>query len=60
MEFLPKMKIEIVVLDEDVGEILNAIIKSARTNEMGDGKIFIAPVENAVRIRTGDEGEDAI
>ncbi len=60
VDFLPKLKIEIVVLDEDVSKTLNAITKSARTGEMGDGKIFVLPVENAVRIRTGDEGENAI
>jgi nitrogen regulatory protein P-II 1 len=60
VEFLPKMKVEIVVLDEDVGKTLDAIIRNARTDEKGDGKVFILPVENAVRIRTGDEGENAI
>ncbi len=60
VEFLPKLKIEIVVLDEDVPKTLNAITKSARTGEIGDGKIFILPVDNAVRVRTGEEGENAI
>ena len=60
VEFLPKLKIEIVVLDEDVAQTLNAITKSARTGEVGDGKIFVLPVENAVRVRTGEEGENAI
>ncbi len=60
VEFLPKLKIEIVVLDEDVPKPLNAITKSTRTGEIGDGKIFILPVENAVRVRTGDEGKNAI
>lgn len=60
VEFLPKVKIEVVVLDEDLGKALNAIIREARTGEIGDGKIFVLPVENAVRIRTGDEGESAI
>ncbi len=60
VDLLPKIKVEVVVLDEDVGRTLNAIIKSARTGEMGDGKIFVLPVENAVRIRTGDEGDNAI
>jgi nitrogen regulatory protein P-II 1 len=60
VEFLPKVKIEVVVLDEDVGKALNAIVRKARTGERGDGKIFLLPVDNAIRIRTGDEGENAI
>jgi len=60
VEFLPKVKIEAVVLDDDVGKTLNAIVSKARTGERGDGKIFIFPVDNAVRVRTGDEGENAI
>ena len=60
VEFLPKLKIEIVVLDEDVPKTLNAITKNARTGEMGDGKIFVIPVDTAVRVRTGEEGENAI
>ncbi len=60
VEFLPKVKLEIVVLDEDLSRVLQAIIRSARTGEKGDGKIFVMDVVNAVRIRTGDSGEDAI
>ncbi len=60
VEFLPKVKIEAVVIDEDVGKTVHAIVRKARTGEKGDGKIFILPVENAVRVRTGDEGENAI
>ena len=60
VEFLPKVKIEAVVLDEDVGKTLNAIVRKARTGDRGDGKIFVLPVDNAIRIRTGDEGESAI
>jgi nitrogen regulatory protein P-II 1 len=60
VEFLPKVKIEAVVLDEDVGKTLNVIVRKARTGDRGDGKIFVLPVDNAVRIRTGDEGESAI
>lgn len=60
VEFLPKAKIEVVVLDEDVGKALNAIVRKARTGERGDGKIFVLPVDNAIRIRTGDEGDNAI
>jgi nitrogen regulatory protein P-II 1 len=60
VEFLPKVKIEAVVLDEDVGKTLNVIVRKARTGDRGDGKIFVLPVDNAIRIRTGDEGESAI
>jgi len=60
VEFLPKVKIEAVVLDEDLEKAMNAIARKARTGERGDGKIFVLPVDSAVRIRTGDEGESAI
>lgn len=60
VEFLPKVKIEVVVLDEDVGKVMNTVVSKARTGERGDGKIFVLPIDNAVRIRTGDEGENAI
>jgi nitrogen regulatory protein P-II 1 len=60
VEFLPKIKVEVVVLDEDVAKILNTITSVTRTGEIGDGKLFVIPVENAVRVRTGDEGDNAI
>ncbi len=60
VDFLPKLKLELVVLDEDVAGAINSIVVNARTGEMGDGKIFVVPVEEAVRIRTGDSGENAI
>lgn len=60
VELLPKIKIEIVVLDEDVTRTVNSIVRTARTGELGDGKIFVLPVESAVRVRTGDRDEDAI
>jgi nitrogen regulatory protein P-II 1 len=60
VDLLPKVKIELVVLDEDVSRTLDAILSSSRTGEMGDGKIFILPVENAIRIRTGEDGVNAI
>ncbi len=60
VDLLPKVKVEVVVLDEDVARILNAITTAARTGEMGDGKLFVLPVENAVRVRTGEEGDNAI
>jgi nitrogen regulatory protein P-II 1 len=60
VDLLPKIKIEVVVLDEDVASVLNAIRAAARTGNIGDGKIFVYPVEDAMRIRTGDSGVDAI
>jgi nitrogen regulatory protein P-II 1 len=60
IELLPKARIEIIVKDKDVERITNAIIQSARTGEIGDGKIFIYPVDDAIRIRTGEKGELAV
>jgi nitrogen regulatory protein P-II 1 len=60
VEFLPKIKLEIIVLDEDLDRIISAIIMEARTGNIGDGKIFIYPVEDAIRIRTGEAGNNAI
>ena len=60
VDLLPKIKIELVVLEEDVPAVLDAIIKNARTGETGDGKIFVLPVETVVRVRTGDRDENAI
>lgn len=60
VELLPKIKIEVVVKDEDVDRVVKTIIDNARTGEIGDGKIFIYPVENAIRIRTGEKGEAAV
>jgi nitrogen regulatory protein P-II 1 len=60
VDLLPKIKVEVVVLDEDVTRILNVITTAARTGEMGDGKLFVLSVENAVRVRTGEEGDNAI
>jgi nitrogen regulatory protein P-II 1 len=60
VDFVPKVKIEIVVPDELVGEVLAAIETSAKTGRIGDGKIFVTNVEDAVRIRTGERGNDAI
>ena len=60
VDLLPKLKIELVVLDEDVSIALDAIVRNARTGEIGDGKIFILPVESVVRVRTGDIDENAI
>jgi len=60
VDFLPKVKIELVVKEEDVEKVVDTIIKSARTGKIGDGKIFVLPVEKAIRIRTGEEDEEAI
>ena len=60
LEFLPKLKIEVVAMDDDVPAIINAIIRGSRTGEIGDGKIFIIPIDDAVRIRTGDSGNNAV
>ena len=60
VDLLPKLKIEVVVLDNDVPKVTSSIMFAARTGEMGDGKIFISHVENVIRIRTGEEGMDAV
>jgi nitrogen regulatory protein P-II 1 len=60
IDFLPKVKIEVVVRDEMVPGVVGAIEKAARTGRIGDGKIFVTHVEEAVRIRTGERGESAI
>ena len=60
IDFLPKIKIELVVPDAKVDDVVRAIQESAYTGKLGDGKIFIYPIEEAIRIRTGERGEDAI
>ena len=60
IDFLPKVKIEVVVEDGLVDNVVEAIAESARTGRIGDGKIFVSDIEQAVRIRTGDRGADAI
>jgi nitrogen regulatory protein P-II 1 len=60
VDLLPKLKIELVVLEEDVPAVLDAIVANARTGETGDGKIFVMPVESVARVRTGDRDENAI
>ena len=56
----PKMKLEIVIDDKDVGVVTEAILKHARTGAIGDGKIFVIPVEEAIRIRTGESGDEVL
>jgi nitrogen regulatory protein P-II 1 len=60
VDFLPKSKIEIVLPDDKVEQVIEVIQKVARTGQVGDGKIFVIPVEDAVRIRTGESGEGAL
>ena len=60
VDFLPKVKVEVVVKDGDVDRCIEAIVKAAKTGKIGDGKIFVAAVEQVVRIRTGETDEDAV
>jgi nitrogen regulatory protein P-II 2 len=60
VDFLPKLKLEIAVADDAVESTIEAIIKAASTGKIGDGKIFVTPLEQVIRIRTGETGEDAI
>jgi len=60
VDFLPKIKIEIVVADGVVDGAVHAIIKTAKTGKIGDGKVFVLPVENAIRIRTDETGDKAV
>jgi nitrogen regulatory protein P-II 1 len=60
VEFLQKLKIEIVIEDEQVDMVVDKVMTAARTGEIGDGKIFISPIENIIRIRTGEKSSEAI
>ncbi len=60
VDFLPKVKLETVVSDGNVENVINAIRESANTGKIGDGKIFVIPIEQAVRIRTGESGDEAL
>ena len=60
VDFLPKVKIEIILDDDMVDAAVDAIVAAAKTEKIGDGKIFISPVEQAIRIRTGETGSDAL
>lgn len=60
IDLIPKTRIEVIIKDEDVDIIVDAIRKGAYTGNIGDGKIFIHPIENVIRIRTGEEGDKAI
>jgi nitrogen regulatory protein P-II 1 len=60
VDFIPKIKMEIIVSDEIVAKVVETIEQAAKTGRIGDGKIFVTPVEEVVRIRTGERGEDAL
>ena len=60
VDFLPKVKIEVVLDDDQVDAAIEAIVDAAKTEKIGDGKIFVSPVEHAIRIRTGESGSDAL
>jgi len=60
IDFIPKIKIDLIVSDELVPRVIEALERAARTGKIGDGKIFISPVEEVIRIRTGERGKDAI
>lgn len=60
VDFVPKIKLEIVVEDERVEQVIETIVQTAHTGKIGDGKIFVSPINDAIRIRTGERGEDAI
>lgn len=60
VDFLPKVKLEVIVSDDIAEKVMQTIINTARTGRIGDGKIFVYPVEDVIRIRTGERGKDAI
>jgi nitrogen regulatory protein PII len=60
VDFLPKIKLEVVLADSQVDAAVDAIVKAAKTGKIGDGKVFVSPIENAVRIRTEEKGELAV
>ncbi len=60
VDFLPKIKLELIIAEEDVDSTIEVITEAAKTGKIGDGKIFVSPIEKIVRIRTGEEDEEAI
>ena len=60
VDFLPKIKVEVVVADDRVEAVIDSIVKSAHTGKIGDGKIFVSPIEQVIRIRTGETNESAV
>ncbi len=60
VDFLPKVKVEVVCSDDQAGQVLDAIVKAARTGRIGDGKVFVGGVDEAIRVRTGERGNEAL
>ena len=60
VDFIPKIKLEIIIQEQEVDQVLETIIKIARTGKIGDGKIFVLPVERVIRVRTGETGSEAV
>jgi nitrogen regulatory protein P-II 1 len=60
VDFVPKIRIEVVTTDAMASDVVNAIVTAAKTGKIGDGKIFVTPIDEAIRIRTGEKGEDAV
>ncbi len=60
VDFLPKIKIETIVKEEDVDDVIDAIVNAARTGKIGDGKVFVSSINKAIRIRTGEENDEAL
>lgn len=60
IDLLPKTRLEIIVQDKDIDQVIETIVKTAQTGDIGDGKIFVSPIENVVRIRTGESGDKAV
>jgi nitrogen regulatory protein P-II 1 len=60
VDFIPKLRVEVLVDDEQTDEVVDAIVRSATTGKIGDGKIWVVPVETVVRVRTGERGKDAL
>jgi nitrogen regulatory protein P-II 1 len=60
VDFIPKIKMEIIVADDQVAQVVDVIEEAAKTGRIGDGKIFVTPIDEVVRIRTGERGEDAL
>jgi nitrogen regulatory protein P-II 1 len=60
IDFLPKIKIEVIVSDKMADKVVDTILKAAKTGQVGDGKIFVYPVDDVIRVRTGESGEDAL
>ena len=60
VDFLPKVKVEVVIADDMLEEVINAIVEAAKTGKIGDGKIFVSDIQQAIRIRTSEDGVDAL